>query len=152
MLGGTFKFGPSYLYICSKLMLLSAVIQALIFLASIPCFPTNPQQRTRDFPIFLKIILAQILPHEHTSSISRLRLSRRLNKYFHDYLLGAVFHLTRSVRRKVQNVGLVEEFKNSDDVRNAAKSLSSLAYLEIDEINEDFEELQECSENMNLFL
>ena len=52
--------------------------------------------------------------------------------------------------RKVQNIGLVEEYKNSDDVRNAVKSLCSLAFLEESQINEAFEELQEISDNMNL--
>lgn len=63
---------------------------------------------------------------------------------------GCFFHLTQSVWRKVQNVGLVEEYKNSDDVRNAVKSLCSLAFLEESQINEAFEELQEISDNMNL--
>lgn len=50
----------------------------------------------------------------------------------------------------MQNVGLAEDYKNSDDVRNAVKGLCSLAFLEVNQVNEAFEELQEISDNMNL--
>ena len=55
----------------------------------------------------------------------------------------------------MQNLGLVEDYKNSvrrlqNDVRNAVKGLCSLAFLEVNQMNEVFEGLQEISDNMNL--
>ena len=56
---------------------------------------------------------------------------------------GCFFHLTQSVWRKVQNVGLVEKYTNSNEIRSFVKALCSLAFLPENEVDETFEELQE---------
>ena len=53
--------------------------------------------------------------------------------------------------RKVQNVDLVDHYKKkSDNVRNTVKALCPLVFLDVDQINEAFEDLQEILDNMNL--
>ena len=61
---------------------------------------------------------------------------------------GCFFHLTQAVWRKVQVAGLTENYINQPEVREAVKSLCALAFLDVENVNEAFEQLQEYVEQI----
>ena len=57
---------------------------------------------------------------------------------------GCYFHLTQSVLRKVNEVGLKVAYETRDDVRGSIRSSSALAHVPLDDVVESFELLADA--------
>ena len=72
---------------------------------------------------------------------SELSANRALRDAFPDVSLeGCFFHLTQAVSRKVQAFGLVTQYRHKAALREAIKSLCSLAFFETSQIVEELQE------------
>jgi len=71
-------------------------------------------------------------------------MMRALTAVFGDHIAvqGCFYHLTQSNWRKVQDLGLVKQYKDSDDVRLFCGMMDSLALLPVDNLPADLEFLQ----------
>ena len=66
-------------------------------------------------------------------------------------LTGCFFHLSQSIWRKVQTIGLTTQYLNDENTRFLVKALAALAYCSLESVPEAFEELRElATENEGL--
>ncbi|GFQ94595.1 uncharacterized protein TNCT_497681 [Trichonephila clavata] len=49
---------------------------------------------------------------------------------------GCNFHFNQCLRRKIQEMGLVKEYKENEDIGNVCRMISALAYLPMEHIDD----------------
>jgi hypothetical protein len=140
IMDGTFKEAPG---IFTQLYTIHAVVQDYVF----PCVYTLLPNKSKKIYERLFDILKQKRP----------RLSPRVvildfEKAVHKALLksfpgvtiqGCLFHLSQSVWRKSQSLGLKELYINDPNVRRIIKSLPALAFLPTNQVAAAYHELDE---------
>lgn len=52
---------------------------------------------------------------------------------------GCYFHLTQSVTRKVQEIGMKAEYESDDEIRGYVRCLSALAFVPVEDVGEAFD-------------
>lgn len=62
-------------------------------------------------------------------------------------LNGCHFHYTQCIWRKVQEVGMVTEYKNNDEIRLHIRMCAALAYLPLEDLDDGWLTIQESSPN-----
>lgn len=60
---------------------------------------------------------------------------------------GCFFHFSQCLWRKIQNIGLVDEYKSNEEVRNTIKMCASLAFLNLTQVEEGWLEIHAAAPN-----
>ena len=112
--------------------------------AAVYCLMTN---KTADSYRRMLVALHNLIPLAAPSKIlvdfERATINEFQSAYPGATLTGCYFHLTQSVIRKVNEIGLKTVYQNDDDIRTGIRCLSSLAFVPPTDVGEAFDILTE---------
>jgi len=149
MMDGTFKVSPALFF---QLYTIHVVVpnSKYVFPCAYCLLPNKTHATYKRVFQILKTACQNLVPRICIIDFEAAAKRALLEEFPQISVEGCFFHLTQSVWRKVQSVGLTEEYKNSADVRHFVKSLCSLAFLRVEIVPEAFEKLRDSIENIGV--
>lgn len=148
MMDGTFKVAPTLFLQLYTIHVIIGGPNGHVFPCIYALLPNKTTQTYIKLFQILKDARPNLAPHLCIMDFELASKRALLTEFPQVSVAGCFFHLTQAVWRKVQGAGLTENYINQPEVREAVKSLCALAFLDVENVNEAFEQLQEYVEQM----
>ncbi|XP_065665576.1 uncharacterized protein LOC136087001 [Hydra vulgaris] len=82
-----------------------------------------------------------LIPRKILLDFEQAAISSFRDEFVAANISGCFFHFYKSIIRKVEGLGLKRKFETNEEIKILVKSLASLSFVPLTEINERFEEL-----------
>ena len=148
MMDGTFKVAPTLFLQLYTIHVIIGGPNGHVFPCIYALLPNKTTQTYIKLFQILKDARPNLAPHLCIMDFELASKRALLTVFPQVSVAGCFFHLTQAVWRKVQVAGLTENYINQPEVREAVKSLCALAFLDVENVNEAFEQLQEYVEQI----
>lgn len=138
---GTFKVVPSiYFQLYSiHFQFVNGVNPAAVY-----CLLTNKTRGTYDRLVNeLKNLIPNASPKTILTDFEQAAMGAFNHGYPEASVTGCYFHLSQSVIRKVNELGMKTDYENDDELRGCVRCLSALAHVPVDDVAESFDLLTE---------
>lgn len=134
---GTFKVVPTLFF---QLYSIHFQFSSGINPAAVYCLVTNKTAETYTSLLNeLKTLIPLAAPRKILVDFERAAINSFQNAFPHAVVTGCYFHLTQSVLRKVNEIGLKSKYEDDIEVRCYIRCLPALAFVPTDDVIEAFE-------------
>ena len=140
MADGTFKMAPQLFF---QLYTIHAIRDNLVFPCLCALLGRKNRRTYEEMWRLIKMYAPNLNPRFCILDFELAAKSAIISAFPHIEVRGCFFHLSQSIWRKIQDLGLKVTYTDDEDTRLYCRMLASLAFLPPEKITEHFEELQE---------
>ena len=138
---GTFKVVPSLFF---QLYSIHFQFVTGINPAAVYCLLPNKTRTTYDRVLVeIKRLVPAADPTVILTDFESAALTAFCNAFPAARVTGCYFHLSQSILRKINEIGLKVEYETNDAVRDSIRCLAALAHIPVDDITDTFDDLVE---------
>ena len=148
IMDGTFKESPGMF---SQLYTIHAVVQDYVFPCVYALLPNKAQTTYERLFETLKQKRPHLSPEVVILDFEKAAHKALMREFPGTRIQGCLFHLSQSVWRKTQALGLKNAYIEDEEVRRIVKSLPALAFLPPDEVTEGFNHLDNEADELEMW-